>query len=235
MAVTDDMLMAWLDGELDAPGRAEVEAALAEDEVLRGRLEQQRRLRNRLAAHYAPVAEEDVPARLRALLETNVVDFGQVRARRPRPLWQSLAAIAATLVLGIAIGTSLPGGDAGPVAVRDGAMVATGTLADALDTQLASAPPADAATRIGVSFARTDGRWCRTFETAALSGVACREGGRWQMVAMAAGTGAARGDYRQAGGASPLVMQTAQDMMAGEPLDADAERHARDSGWRPQR
>lgn len=234
MAVTDDMLMAWLDGELGAAERADVEAALAVDAALRARLEQQRRLRARLAAHYAPVVTEDVPERLRAMLEPKVVDLAQARASRARPLWQSLAAIAATLVLGIAIGTRMPGGDAGPVVVRGGAMVASGALAEALDTQLAAAQPADATTRIGVSFARANGQWCRTFDSAAVSGLACRDAGDWRMVATAAGAGAERGEYHQAGSAASLVLQAAQDLMAGEPLDADAERRARDSGWRPR-
>lgn len=235
MAVTDDMLMAWLDGELDETARVDVETALAQDSALRERLDRQRRLRDRLSAHYDPLAEEEVPERLRLMLEPKVVDLAQARARRARPLWQSLAAIAATLVLGIAIGTRIPGGDAGPVMVRDGTMLAAGTLAEALDTQLASVQPTDAATRIGVSFARADGQWCRTFNSAALSGLACRDGTDWRMVATAAGVATERGEYRQAGSAAPLVLQAAQDMMAGEPLDADAERRARDAGWRPVR
>jgi len=41
-----------------------------------------------------------------------------------------------------------------------------------------------------------------------------------------------RGEFRQAGSGNPLVLQAAQEIMAGEPLDAAAERRARDSGWR---
>ena len=48
---------------------------------------------------------------------------------------------------------------------------------------------------------------------------------------IAAGAGAPRGGYRQAGG-SPLVAQAAQELMTGEAFDAEAERRARDSGWR---
>jgi hypothetical protein len=235
MAITDDRLMAYLDGELDAAARDEVEAALAADPALGSRLETQRKLRARLAAHYDPIAEEDVPARLRAMLEPRVVDLAAERARRARPIWQSAAAIAATLVLGIAIGHLSAGGDSGSVAIENGVMIARGPLADALDTRLASAPASDATTRIGVSFANTEGQLCRTFEEAALSGLACHGAEGWQVIVAAPGTRVQQTDYRQAGSGSALVLQAAQEMMAGEPFDADAERRARDAGWRPAR
>lgn len=234
MAITDDRLMAWLDDELDKAAREEVEAALAADPDLQSRLETQRKLRARLAAHYDPVVEEAVPARLRAMLEPKVVDLAAERARRARPIWQSVTAIAATLVLGIAIGR-MTLDSSGPVAVENDVMIARGALATTLDSQLASAQAADAATRIGVSFASTDGRLCRTFEDAALSGLACRGAQGWQVMLAAPGASAHQGDYRQAGSGSPLVLQAAQEMMAGEPLDADGERRARDAGWRPAR
>jgi hypothetical protein len=223
----DDLLMAYADGELDEVSRARVERALAEDPELRARLAQQQRLRATLAAHYGPAAEEEVPERLRAMLETNVVRFAPAG---PRPLWQSLAALAATLVLGLALGRTLLA-PAVPVGIAHGTMVAQGPLADALETQLASAQPADAATRIGLSFAASDGRLCRTFDGAAVSGLACRDDRGWQLVMTTAAPGGPRGDYRQAG-SSPLVAQAAQELMTGEAFDAEAERRARDSGWR---
>lgn len=225
--IDDEQLMAFADGELDELSRARIERALAEHPELRARLDQQQRLRATLAAHYGPAAEEEVPERLRAMLETNVV---RLAPAGPRPPWQSLAALAATLVLGLALGRTLlvP---AAPVGIAHGTMVAEGPLADALETQLASAQPAGAATRIGLSFAASDGRLCRTFDSAAVSGLACRDDRGWQLVMAAAGPGAPRGDYRQAG-SSPLVAQAAQELMTGEAFDAAAERRARDSGWR---
>ena len=233
IAIDDDMLMAFVDGELDEVNRARVERAVAEDPALQARLEQQRRLRDRLAAHYGPVVEEEVPERFRALLEANIVTFPAARPRPARPLWQTLTALAATLVLGLAIGRTLlaPGGS-GPFGVQGGTMVAQGDLATALDTQLASAQAQDAPTRIGVTFARGDGRPCRTFDSQAAAGIACRGDNGWQVMMTAAGSGGQRTDYRQAGSGNVLVQQAAQEMMAGEPYDDAAERRARDSGWR---
>lgn len=234
MAIDDAMLMAFVDGELDEVGRARVERALAEDPALKARLEQQQRLRDRLAAHYGPALAEEVPERFRALLETNIVTFPAATAKPVRPLWQTLTALAATLVLGLAVGRTLlaPAPSAGPFAVEDGVMVARGDLAQALETQLASAQAQDAATRIGVTFARDDGRPCRTFASQAAAGIACRTGTGWQVMMTAAGSGGQRSDYRQAGSENLLVQQAAQEMMAGDPYDDAAERRARDSGWR---
>ena len=232
MAIDDDMLMAFADGELDEIGRARVERAVAEDSDLRARLEQQQRLRATLAAYYGPAIEEEVPERLRAMLETNVVAFVPPPSRPARPMWQAFAALAASLVIGLALGRTLLVPAGGPVGIENGAMVAQGPLADALETQLASAQAPGSATRIGLSFAASDGRLCRTFEGAAMSGLACRGDSGWQLMMTAAGAGGARTDYRQAGGGNPLVAQAAQELMAGEAFDADAERRARDSGWR---
>lgn len=227
MTIDDDLLMAFADGELDEVTRARVERALAEDPALQAGLDVQRRLRERLAAHYAPVADEEVPDRFRFMLESSVVTLPP---RQKRPIWQAAMALAATLVLGLAIGRTLT--MPGPIGVENGTMVAQGALADALETQLASAQSDGAATRIGVTFRANDGRLCRTFDGSAVSGLACRGEGGWQLMMTAAGSGAGHGGFRQAASASPLVLQAAQEMMAGEPLDAAAERGARDSGWR---
>ena len=98
MAMDDHMLMAFVDGELDEVGRARVERAVAEDPALKARLEQQRRLRERLAAHYRPTMEEEVPERFRAMLGTNVIPLPTAAPRPARPLWHTLTALAATLV-----------------------------------------------------------------------------------------------------------------------------------------
>lgn len=232
MTVDDDLLMAFVDGELDEVSRARVERAVAEDPALRARLEQQQRLRALLADHYGPVADEEVPERFRAMLETNVVPLTAATRRPARPLWQTLTALAATLVLGLAIGRTLLAPAGGPFAVEGGTMVARGELAEALETQLASAQTQGAATRIGVTFANGDGRPCRTFDSAAAAGIACRNDAGWQVLMTAAGAGSQRTDYRQAGADNLIVQQAAQEMMAGEPYDDAAERRARDSGWR---
>jgi len=232
MTVDSDMLHAYLDGELDGEAARRVEAAIATNALLKGEFEVQRRLRDHLNAHFAPVLDEPVPAPIRAFLEKEVVDLAAARQRlRPRG-WLLPAAMAASLVVGVAVGQLLPA--RGEFGTADGALVARGPLAEALDRQLASAQPNDAAIRIGVSFARSDGTLCRTFAGETLSGLACREASDWRMIAIATAAAAAapRGDFRQARSEAPIVLQIAQDMMVGEPLDVAGERRARDAGWR---
>lgn len=226
--IDEAMLIALVDGELDEVNRRRVERAVADDPALAERLEMHRSLRARLTGHYAPVAEEPVPDRLRALLEEGET---VVPITRPAPRWRNWAiggAIAASLVLGLGIGR-MSGGEAGPIGMRDGVMVAQGPLAKALDTQLASAQQG-ASIRIGLSFQRKGGGWCRSFD-GAVAGVACRHGEGWQVQQALPGTGSGT-EYRQASSADARVMATVDALIEGAPADAAGEEAARAGGWR---
>ncbi len=235
--ITDEMLMAYLDGELDELSSNRVARALAQDPQLSATADAQRRVKGLISRRYDPILQEEVPERFRALIDSNVVPFGTTAAKPRASLgWPQFTAMAATFVVGLLAAQIVPGGSE-PAAIDGGPIVARGALAEALDTQLASAPPADAQTTIGVSFASADGRFCRTFETADLAGLACRGGGQWELMTTARTGGGSSGQshYRQAGSGAALVLQYAQDMMAGEPLDEQGERRARDRGWRSAR
>lgn len=237
MRIDDELLMAFVDGELGAPEREAVENALRADPTLRAKIEAQRRLRARLADHYGPVASEDVPETLLAMLgakppvpDAQVASLGAARAkRRPARRWRDLGAIAATLAVGVLAGQLIPQGS-GPFASSDGVLVARGSLADVLETQLASSKQPDRPTRIGVTFADRAGRFCRTFDAPEATGLACREGGSWTVLVTAPPTSGRGAEYRQAG--SSLVLEAAQDMMAEAPLNADAEKAAVQGGWK---
>jgi len=126
----------------------------------------------------------------------------------------------------------MAGRDPGLVGMRDGAVVAQGELARALDTQLASTQPADAAARIGISFRNRDGGYCRTFQVTGLDGLACRSEDRWVLRGMVSADAKPASEYRQASSADPAILTAAQARMAGHPLDGAAERLARDGNWR---
>ncbi|HEX7876048.1 MAG TPA: anti-sigma factor [Sphingobium sp.] len=228
--IDEAMLIAWVDGELDEVTRRRVERAIAEDPALAQRVDMHRRLRARLSGHYAPIGAEPVPPAMRALLEDGAKVVPLTRAVTPR--WRSWGiggAIAASLVLGLGVGR-LSSGPAGPITVRNGAIVARGDLASALDTQLASAQQ-DAAIRIGLSFRRKGGGWCRSFDGRAVSGVACREGEGWQIQQLAPGAGR-ESDYRQASSGDARIMATVDALMEGGPADAAQEAAAKAKGWR---
>jgi hypothetical protein len=110
-------------------------------------------------------------------------------------------------------------------------MVAQGALATALDNQLASAQQPEGGVRIGISFAARDGRYCRTFTAASLAGVACRDPRGWAVAALAA-TPKEDSAYRMAGAMPDVVRNTVKDLIAGEPLDASGEMHARALDWK---
>lgn len=239
---SDEALMAFVDGELDAARRAEVEGALAGDPVLQARVVALQAQRRRVSAAFATVLDEPVPKRLARLLASSpgaapaaVVNLGQARAERalrpPIPGWAQWGGMAASVALGVLLGLQLAGsaGDAG-VAMRDGRLVAVGAIGQALSAQLASAGSAPVAVQL--SFVDRDGAYCRTFSTAAVAGLACRRDGRWAVQALAAAEGTAEGAMRQA--ATPLpraVLDAVDQRIAGEALDAERERRARDQGW----
>lgn len=226
----DETLMAYADGELDAAARAEVDAAIAADPALRARVDAHRELRRLVSGAYAGAADEPVPERFAAMLRpAPVVDLAAARARRaPRnwPAWSNWAAIAATLVVGVLAGRMIE--PSAPIATQDGALVAQGELARTLDTQLASASG-----EVGLSFRNRDGDYCRTFRSDGVAGLACREADGWS-VRMAMSTGpAAVGDYRMAASETPPeVLRAVEAMIAGPPLDTEAEAAARARGWR---
>ena len=233
--IGEELLMAHLDGELDELTAGRVSRALAEDAELRAVAEAQRRLRDRLAEHYGPVAGEEIPGRLRAMLETNVVALPTARPRRrPSFSWAAAGAMAASFAVGLIAAQMIPERSQ-PEAVTGRALVAAGPLAQALDRQLVSEQSASAPTRIGVSFAANDGRLCRTFENQAIAGLACREGEGWHILTYAAAQPGSGGEYRQAASGAEFVMRISQELMKGEPFDAQAERRARDTGWLSRR
>lgn len=221
---------AFVDGELDDLTARRIEREAASDPALAAEIARHHALRAELAAHYAPVIEEPVPERLRALLvpgaavDTSLAARREVKRARFGPVhW---GAIAAALLLGLTLGMR-PWIPAASVGEANGTIVAEGPLARALDTQLASTQPSNAAVRIGLSFKDSAGRYCRSFESRSLNGIGCRDGDGWRLERTMAGQNGA--DYRQA--SSGELVAAAAAMMEGEPLDAISEKAARDTGW----
>ncbi|MEZ6023076.1 MAG: zf-HC2 domain-containing protein [Hyphomonadaceae bacterium] len=180
MSVSDEKLIAFVDGELDGAERAEVEAALAADATLAARAEAQRKLRTRLSAAFDGALDEPVPERLRAATEAapraaDVASMADRRAAKTRPQWsfREWGAMAASLVGGLVIGLGAMNANAPMIAPGDDGLVARGQLARALDTQLASDEAG--AVRIGLSFRDQNGAYCRTFDARGTAGLACNQ------------------------------------------------------------
>jgi len=229
--IDDATLMAYADGELDAQGRAEVEAATAADPQLAERLQAHVDLRHAAGSAFADLLAEPPPQRfIETIMASNVVrpDFGARRFQQSAP-W---LAVAASLMVGVFCGHQFTASRQALALVDGHGVAARGQLASALDSQLASKRHGDV--EIGLTFASTKGEYCRTFKMpkAALAGLACRDAGVWR-VPVTAELGAAReGGYRMAGSETPpAIAASVDELIAGEVFDARQEQIARDRGW----
>lgn len=241
-------LMAYVDGEADETLREAIEAEAAEDPEVARWIADQRALRARLKGTYDNVLAEPVPLRL----------LGAARGRRKTWSWpQWSGAMAASLLLGLLVVRSFTQNDLEPYASIDGRILARGELVRALDTQTGAERGPSA--RVPLSFVSREGEYCRAFmldaqpdagRSLSESGVACRRAGEWVIdtlspgavsgregsgtdSSLGAGTGVDAGDrYRMAAGAlDPKIIAAIESRIAGEPLDAAAERVAMQSGW----
>lgn len=243
MTVSDEELMAHLDGELDAARSESLRREIESSPELAHRVAEQRALRDRLRQAFDVVLDEPVPARLTELLSAHPVAVAAMRghAWRPQTTWFAGLALAAGLALGIAIGPWIgrpPRSPSDQVAGAS-AIMASGALADALSRQVASEQPASAPVRIGVSFIAKNGEYCRTFVSrdgkGAMAGMACRESVGWNIEALQSVSSSPPGTegYRQAGASiPPAIVQAVENSIAGEPLDAAGEIEARNRDWR---
>jgi hypothetical protein len=232
MTIDPETLMAYADGELDPVAAKRVEKAIGADPALAAQVERHRKLTASLRAAFEPVAAAPVPSSIEAMLSESakVVPLAPKPVRRERSFW--MGAVAASLVAGLLAGPLVFPRDPGGIAMRDGTTIASGEVAKALATQLASAQAPDAPVRVGVTFRDGAQRWCRTFESGTTGGIACAQGNDWRIERLYGGMSRQERDYRQAGSATAAMMADAQAMMAGDALDAATERAARDAGWR---
>lgn len=237
MSIPEEAIMAYADGEADPDTCATVEKAIKEDPSIALKVARHRALKARVKAAFAPVLDEPVPARLHAVAGkgAKVVQLDAARNQRQVPQevrrrwsWPEWGALAATLAVGVFAGhmAQVPGG---PVGTEGGELVARGTLATALDRQLASQAPGEVA--IGVTFLDKQGAYCRTFSMQGSAGLACRDGTQWKLPVMVAAQGQA-GAYRQAGATMPpAVLEAVDQRLDGKTLDASQEQAAQASAW----
>ena len=261
MSFSDDTLNAFADGELDDITRHEVELAMRLDPQLAARVRRHQAQRSNLRSHgrsnvfdaFSPTIDQALPQRAQGAAGSGkVVHLSAVRAARnaPQPLppppqfrvrprkidWTRWATLAGAVVAGLLAGAAaMQGWTAARLLVAldadSGTLSARGDLASGLNQQL-SGQTADVAVRVGSSFVSKDGVYCRSFTLPNTGGLACRDGGGWQIAVLAATEGGG-GEYRQAGKALPRAVLDAIDArITGKPLDLEGERAARQQGWK---
>lgn len=246
MNVSDELLMAYADGEVDDATREQIERAVAADQNLRAKVEHHRALRRQLNAAFDPVLSEAVPDRFNALLAdvkpVAIADLSQARAarkeRKARFIQQPTAwmSLAASVMLGVAIGFFVFGDRNSTmiVAHADG-LAASGELERALGNSLAGDSNRSATAQIGISYRSQSGEYCRSFAVTEgnYAGFACRGEDRWRIRMLAPARVSEAGDFRTASSALPeSVLAAIDEDIQGEALDAEEEARAREQGWR---
>ena len=196
MEISDEVLMAFADGALDAQTHAHVGARVRAEPDLARRLAAFEVTGKALGELFDEVLHEPVPERLLAIVRQRSPEGTSLNVRKPvastllvalRNLLPSgsgyaMGAVAFGLLLALGIAGRLPGpgktddlaaGEHGLVARENGRLVARGNLKDALDsvpsgTRMVSAQ--GATLRPVLTFRNQSGQYCRQYEVGLADG-----------------------------------------------------------------
>jgi len=233
----DEQIIAYIDGQLEPPARADFEMHLAASAALRERMALHRWLTNQIkAACPAPPVEPERDLRLASrlgLLQTGAAgasDAGSYARRSARPMM--FAALAATVLVGLFVDLDQNASDQTLIAVEQGRRVAIGPLEESLSSQ-PSGKPGDV--RITLSY-RSKEAICRVFSARdGVSGLGCREGGKWIIKNVrASDSNEGNGSELRlaAGDVDPDVMAQVDREIEGEPMNLEEESNLIAAGWR---
>ena len=253
MRFSEETLMAYADGELDADTRARVDAAMAHDSDLADavalQIENRQALSSKLRAAFENALVDQVPARLLKAANADLVaipidapsastkivaaiDNGEAVPRWRLSHW---TAMVASLFVGVLVGRFAFERADGPFVAEQGRMTAHGELSEALSIQAGGTLDRDTGIQMGASYLAKTGDYCRTFtlkDENMLAGLACRRQNAWTIDALTRTTANASGAYRMAGAAIPaLLLGIVESTIAGDPLDNEQEAQARERGW----
>ena len=259
MRITDEQIVAFVDGELADEKAGEIAALAKADPALAQRIARYEQTRSILKAAYAPIEAQPIPDPLiQHVTRQDRTNRKYERKRRPKSpsAWNAVkeqirdllcpaglkgATAAAILLVSLIVGRQLliPDG-AGYLATERGMILAQGELARVLDEDLSGRAGRDRQFDINFSVPAEDGIICRVFEYSDeknMTSIACRAAGAWQIVALTAAQAfdsEARGEYRPAGGERlpPAIQTMVETLKAGDPLGKEDEADARARGWR---
>ncbi len=251
--LTDELLVAYVDDELDAAQRSMVSAVLNRNPALFRRAEEMRLARDLLREAFPLQSQALVPARIDTAADQLAAACASHpwRARKPSGFRyrRRNQAIAAGLVLcTVAAASYFALRPAASEAPRPMVTALTeigpenplhGVLERTASAQLVKIPGEDAAVRAVLTFRAKDGRYCREFEILADSGsstgIACRQQGHWRTEVLASGAAIATdgNSYTTAGASDEAAVAEVFDGLAqGEPLSIEEETRVLAAGWR---
>ncbi len=229
--LNDELICAFMDGELDAEKRALVEHWLSTDKGAAARLERMRAADALIHRAIPRVTGGDDPLVAKIMdRPANVVPFVS-------PRWAiRAAALAAACVLGVLVGRMEAPWPTADDATRV-SMAVSEDIARVLDTAPSGQPSHVLGGEVEVALSlRTDaGELCRQYRTTvganAVDALACRRDGEWGMLVQAVATHADESVYVTAGSVSPIDAVISQ-LGAATALDAREEQALIDANWR---
>lgn len=244
----DELLSAYIDGELADDETERLTARLAAEPGLAGRLEALRSSDEATRRLYEQLDERPLPDAVLELLEEpendaadNVVPMPLQAERRWFAPPVALAASVA-LVAGVLAGNYFFGGP-GPAPLYAGAVNADGDLHRLLESEISARPvelDESGTGRVLLTFESTEGTYCRQFrldrEAESVQGLACRRGDAWHLDTVSYGPATGAGYQTATGTVAPAVAAAvAAQIGEADPLDAEAELDIISEGWKKSR
>lgn len=234
--ISEEEVVAFVDGRLSREDEAAFEARMVSDPTLAARVASHRWMTQQIVAAYGTPPGDEVDDALLDRLGLAANDNVVLMKDRRRRWFASAAvagALAASLALGVGLGRTVFVPDAMFHSDRGNQLSAGTMLAEGLSNNLAGQKAGPV--RIGISFHTANGI-CRTFSIAdGPSGLGCRSGAKWivpVVAAPAAPVGPSQ-EYRLAGGSvSPSVMAEVDRRIVGEPLSPADEKRVKANDWR---
>lgn len=248
--LTDELLVAYVDDELEPAEREMVSSVLASNQTLSHRAEEMRLARDLLREAFPLRPDASIPPAIEAAADR----LAEACSRRASAQvessfrWRWKYAIAAAVVLCLTASATYLAWRGGRESSRQPVTALMRISRDTpLHRVLESTPGAeavnvleeDAVVRAVLTFRAKDGRFCREFEiladSGAATGIACREHGEWRTEVLRSAAAAQIGGdrYRPAGESDePAVAQVAEHLIQGDPLSAEEEARVLASGWR---
>ena len=241
-SITDDQLAAFMDGRCTDAEAEAIALALEQDPDLAVRAEALAGDFSEVRAAFDEVLSEPVPEAILAAAtpRSNVVSLGDHRPGRPanRPSWFVPAAIAASLCIGVGIGSQVSGPSSAPadpalILTSSGTLAPSAALSDALSTRGSGSDTVlTGGTRVRptLTFRDHQARLCRQFEVstdkAATEALACRDGDQWNVMVTARTETRSAGFETASGPGDSPVARTVDQMIAAEAMDATQEAKA---------
>ncbi|MDX1480520.1 MAG: hypothetical protein R3315_02530 [Woeseiaceae bacterium] len=247
----DELLSAYIDGELADDETERLTARLAAEPGLAQRLEALRSTDEAARRLYEQLDERPLPDAVLELLEEsdhrapdNVVEM-PVKAERHWFAPPVALAASVALVAGILAGNFFFGapGQVRPESLYAGNVDPDSDLHRLLEAEISARPvelDGSATGRVLLTFESTEGRYCRQFrldrEVESVQGLACRGDDAWRLDTVSYGPAAGAG-YQTASGTVAPAVAAAVEAQIGEadPLDPEAELDIISEGWKKSR